>query len=69
MSSKKYRIESACPQCGCSSVNVLSDEEMKDRYGKLPNAELECAECMKHYEAKMKDVCPEWDKDCKLAES
>jgi len=68
MSSKKYRIQSACPQCGCANANILSAEEMQERYGDMPNADLECSECLQKYEAKMKDVCPEWDKDCKLAE-
>ena len=68
MASKKYRIQSACPQCGCSGVTALSEEEMKERYGDLENLELECGECMLKYEEDRKTACPEWDKDCKLQE-
>lgn len=63
---KKYRIQTACPQCGCSGVNSLSAEEMKERYGDLPNVEMECSECMAKYTTEMKKACPEWDRDCKL---
>ena len=66
MASKKYRIQSSCPQCGCSGVTTLSEEEMKKRYGDLENLELECSECMLKYEAARKTVCPEWDKECQL---
>jgi hypothetical protein len=68
MEKKKYRIKTACPQCGCSGVTVLSAEEMQERYGDLENVEMECSECMHKYETEMKDACPEWDKDCKLKE-
>ena len=68
MASKKYRIQTACPQCGCSGVTVLSEEEMKERYGDLSNVEMECSECMLKFETAMKDACPEWDKECKLKE-
>jgi hypothetical protein len=56
----------SCPQCGCSGATVLSEAEMKARYGDVPNIELECGECMVKYQEKMKTACPEWDKDCKL---
>ena len=68
MASKKYRIQSACPQCGCSGITALSEEEMKARYGDLENLEIECSECMLKYEAERKTACPEWDKDCRLKE-
>ena len=68
MASKKYRIQTACPQCGCSGLTALSAEEMEERYGKLPNAEMECGECMAKFQAEMKTACPEWDADCKLKE-
>lgn len=64
--SKSYRIQTSCPQCGCSAVSHLSHEEMLTKYGDVPNIELECGECMRKYEAKMEDACPEWDKECKL---
>ncbi len=65
---KRYTIQTACPQCGCSGATALSEEEMKARYGDVPNVEMECSECMAHYEAQMKDVCPEWDAECRMKE-
>jgi len=65
---KRYTIKTACPQCGCSGATVLSEEEMKKRYGDVPNVEMECSECMAHYDAQMKEVCPEWDAECRLKE-
>lgn len=66
MSKKRYRIESACPQCGCSGVTVLDQEEMMQRYGNVPNVDLECSECMKKYTKKTEAVCPEWATDCNI---
>ena len=66
MSKKRYEIQSACPQCGCSAVSHLSHEEMVARYGEVPNVEMECKACMIKYTAKMSDACPEWDKECQL---
>jgi len=63
---KNYRIEAACPQCGCSFAQVLSAEEMKERYGDVPNIELECGECMQRFTEETASACPEWDKDCRL---
>jgi hypothetical protein len=68
MASKSYRIKTACPQCGCSGLTVLSAEEMKKKYGDVPNIELECGECMLKYESEMKTACPEWAEDCTLEE-
>jgi transcription elongation factor Elf1 len=65
MAKKKYTIKTACPQCGCSGVSVLTEEEMKERYGHVPNVELECGECMLKYQTEMQTACPEWDKECK----
>ena len=66
MSGKRYRVETSCPQCGCSAVSHLSAEEIKARYGDVPNVQMECGECMIKYTAEMKDACPEWDKECRL---
>lgn len=66
MTSKKYQIKGACPQCGCSDVSVLSAEEMKEKYGDQPSIELDCSACMAKYDTEMKTACPEWDKECKL---
>lgn len=43
---KKRTINTACPQCGCSGVAHLSPEERKEKYGDVPNIELECHECL-----------------------
>lgn len=52
---KKYRIKTACPQCGCTGASVLSEEELKKRYGDVPNIELECHECMMLVEADVEE--------------
>jgi hypothetical protein len=49
-------------------LTVLTEEEMKKRYGDAPNLHLECGECMLKYEAERKTACPEWDKECQLKE-
>ena len=59
MAKKRYKVQTACPQCGCSGSTVLSEDEMKDRYGHVPNFDLECGECMEKYTADMKTACPE----------
>ena len=66
MSEKKYKVQTACPQCGCSAVQHLSKEEIREKFGDVPNVEMECGECMAKYAAPMKDACPEWDKECKM---
>lgn len=58
--SKKYRITTSCPQCGCGGTSHLSEEELKKRYGDVPNIELECHECMMVMDA---DVQEDDDKD------
>lgn len=63
---KRYKIQHACPQCGCSAVSNLSKEEMMERFGDVPNVEMECTECMAKYQAEMKNVCPEWDDECRM---
>jgi hypothetical protein len=68
MSTKRYKIETSCPQCGCSAVTHLSKEEIQERYGDIANVEMDCSECLIKYETDMKTACPEWDKDCKLEE-
>ena len=32
----------------------------------VPNFDMDCHECMAKFSAKMKDACPEWDKECKM---
>lgn len=68
MAKKRYTVQTACPQCGCSRSQVLSEEEMKERYGHVPNFDMECGECMEMYTSEMKDACPDWDKECQLKE-
>ncbi len=65
-SEKRYRIEAACPQCGCSSVSHLTKEEIRKRFGDVPNVELECSACMHKYSKPMKEACPEWDRQCRM---
>ena len=65
---KRYKMKIACPQCGCTQTSVMTPEEMQERYGDVPNIDMECGECMLKYTQEMKDACPEWDKDCKLQE-
>ncbi|MFP4446606.1 MAG: hypothetical protein ACLFPD_10225 [Desulfosudaceae bacterium] len=69
MKQKRYQIKQACPQCGCSAVSNLSHEEMMARFGDVPNVEMECSECMAKYQAEMKEVCPEWDDECRMKQS
>ena len=45
---------------------ALSGEEIRERYGDVPNVEMECHECMLKYESPMETACPEWDKECKM---
>jgi hypothetical protein len=66
MSSKRYKIATSCPRCGCSAVSHLSSEEIKKRYADVPNVEMECSECLIKYETDMKTACPEWDRDCRM---
>jgi len=68
MSKKRYTVKTGCPQCGCSGTQVLSEAEMKERYGHVPNFDMECAECMEKYTSEMKTACPEWDKECQMQE-
>jgi hypothetical protein len=65
---KRYTINTACPQCGCSRAQVLTEEEMRQRYGHVPNFDMECGECMLKYTAEMKTACPEWATECELPE-
>lgn len=69
MSKKRYTIQSSCPKCGCTGLTVLTPEEIKARYGNVPNIDLECGECMLKYTTEVKTACPEWDQDCKLENS
>lgn len=69
MSEKRYKIETSCPQCGCSAVTHLSTEEIEKRYGDVENVNMDCHKCMMKYSTPMEKACPEWDKECKLKES
>ena len=68
MAKKRYTVQTACPQCGCSRSQVLSEDEMKERYGHVPNFDMECGKCMEKYTSEMKTACPEWDKECRIQE-
>jgi hypothetical protein len=39
-----------------------------EKFGDVPNVEMECGECMLKYETTVKKACPEWDKECRLKE-
>ena len=66
MAKNRYKIQTACPQCGCSAVSHLSKDEIQERFGDVPNADMECSECMLRYETPMAEACPEWDKECQM---
>ena len=66
MPKERYKINTTCPQCGCSAVSHLSKEEIRERYGDVPNVEMECGECMLQYSTEMEKACPEWDQECKM---
>ena len=68
MAKRRYTINTACPQCGCSRAQVLTEAEMEERYGDVPNFELECHECLEKFTSEMKDACPEWDAECRMQE-
>ena len=65
---KRYKIQTSCPQCGCSAVSHLSPDEIKEKFGDVPNVDMDCGECMIKYSTPMETACPEWDKECKLQE-
>jgi hypothetical protein len=69
MTNKRYQVKTACPQCGCSFATHLTAEELKERYGDVPNIEMECGECMLKYATPMEKACPEWDQECKLKDT
>lgn len=64
MTQKRYRIQTACPQCGCSAVSHLTADEIRKKYGDVPNVEMDCRECSMKYQTNMKLACPEWDLEC-----
>lgn len=68
MAKERYRVATTCPSCGCSAVSHLSPEEIKERFGDVPNVDMECGECMLKYSTPMESACPEWDTECKLKE-
>ncbi len=60
MAGKKYRVKKSCPQCGCSHLTPLSEDQLKSKHGDVPNVELECHECLMKFEADVdKDLEPE----------
>ena len=63
---KRYTIKAGCPQCGCTQTTVMTKEELQERYGHVPNFDLECGACMAKFSTPAKDACPEWDKECRM---
>lgn len=55
MANKKYRIKTSCPQCGCSGATHLTEEELKEKYGDVPNIKMECHECMMVMDAEVEE--------------
>lgn len=43
---KKHRIKGICPQCGCSHLSTMTEEEIKEKYPDIENATMECSECL-----------------------
>jgi len=43
---KKHRIKGTCPQCGCSHLSTMTEEEIKEKYPDVENATMECSECL-----------------------
>ncbi len=66
MPKERYKIETSCPQCGCSAVSNLSHDEIMEKFGDVPNIETDCRECMLKYTTSMETACAEWDEECKL---
>jgi len=52
---KKYRISTSCPRCGCAGTSHLTEEEIKERYGDVPNIEMECHECLMKLETDVQE--------------
>ncbi len=52
---KKYRIRSSCPRCGCTGTTTLTEEKIREKYGDVPNIELECHECLMKMEAEVQE--------------
>ena len=43
---KNHRIKGICPQCGCSHLSTMTEEEIKEKFPDLENATMECSECL-----------------------
>ena len=69
MEKKRYAIKGACPQCGCTDLTVLTENEIQAKYGDAPNVHLSCGECMEKYTTDMHTACPEWDAECRMREN
>ena len=63
---KRYTVKAGCPQCGCTQTTMMSEKELKERYGHVPNFDMECGECMSKFSKPAKEACPEWDKECQM---
>lgn len=53
---KKHRIKGICPQCGCSHLSTMSEEEIKEKYPDLENATMECSECLASIELGFEEI-------------
>ena len=68
MDKKRFTIKSSCPQCGCTDLTVLTEEEIRAKYGDAPQVHMTCGECAEKFMTDMKSACPEWDAECRLKE-
>ncbi len=62
---REYRVKTGCPQCGCSNLTTMTEEEIRKKYPDLPNATMECGECVATFKVDFDEACPEWDDECK----
>ena len=66
MEKKRFTIKAACPKCGCTDLTVLTEAEIREKYGNDPRVHMECGECALQYDLDMADACPEWDRECRM---
>lgn len=53
---KNHRITGICPQCGCSHLSTMTEEEIKEKYPDLENATMECSECLATMDLGFEDI-------------
>ena len=53
---KRYEMKAGCPQCGCSHLSTLTEDEIKEKYPDLKNATMECGECQASLELGFEEI-------------